>query len=116
MELPPCFPDMAGTNDKHKGERGESARLVSFRILPLRDDCARMFQAPSFLAFPSVFCLCATTAHARERRPANQTDGYTWFELTVSYTLLLFDIPVAGSQTVFFLLAKFRQKANSKIA
>jgi hypothetical protein len=46
MELPPCFPDMAGTNDKHKAERGESARLVSFRILPLRDDCARMFQAP----------------------------------------------------------------------
>jgi hypothetical protein len=29
---------------------------------------------------------------------------------------LLFDIPVAGSQTAFFLLAKFRQKAKSKIA
>jgi hypothetical protein len=39
-----------------------------------------------------------------------------WFELTVSYTLLLFDIPVAGSQTAFFLLAKFRHKAKSKIA
>lgn len=104
---------MAGTNDKHKGERGESARLVSFRILPLRDDCARMFQAP---LLSSPFLPSPASAHARERRPAIEIDGYMWFELTVSYTLLLFDIPVAGSQTAFFLLAKFRHKAKSKIA
>jgi hypothetical protein len=39
-----------------------------------------------------------------------------WFELTVCYTLFLFDILVAGSQTAIFILVKFRQKAKSKIA
>jgi len=38
-----------------------------------------------------------------------------WFELTVSYTLFLFDIS-AWLPNRFFLLEKFRHKAKSKIA
>jgi hypothetical protein len=38
-----------------------------------------------------------------------------WFELTVSYTRFLFDIPMAASQTAFFYWRNFAKKPNLKL-